>query len=215
MREVLVSRHDIDHLAESIGALDLSDSQRTLLSGIVAVINELIKSSDSSVDKLVLRVADQRELVVVAVDNQSPSLQIRGAFTPGALGHRDPAGGAKIGERVLKASGPKIGEGVLKASGPKIGEGVVQAGEPPVATDNQGRWGYGGVSARKAWPASRHPDDNIDLLAANAAEHSHPNFTYQGGPVISNPKVYTSYWGPAWGNDPEHQERMQHLDQFV
>ena len=217
MREVLVSRHDIDHLAESIGALDLSDSQRTLLSGIVAVINELIKASDSSVDKLVLRVADQRELVVVTVDDQSPSPhdQIRGAFTPGALGHRHPASGPKVGERVLKASGPKVGEGVLKASGPKVGEGVLKAGEPPVATYNQGRRGYGGVSAKKAWPASRHPDDDIDLLAANAVAYSHPNFTYQGGPVISNPKVYTSYWGPAWENDPAHQELRQDLDQFV
>jgi hypothetical protein len=96
---------------------------------------------------------------------------------------------------------------VLEASGPKVGEGVLQV--------NQARWGYGGVSAKKAWPASRHPDDDIDLLAANAVANSHPNFTYQGGPVISNPKVYTSYWGPAWERSRVHRQLRQDLDQFV
>ena len=232
MREVPVSRHDIDDLAENIDALDLSDSQRALLSGIVAVIRELIQASESSVNNLVLRVADQQELVVARVDDKLPSLrdQIRGAFTPGALGHGQPTGPTKVGEGVFRTSGPmKVGEGVFRTSGPmkvgegvfrttgpmKVGEGVVGLAGPPVADYKRSERGYGGVSGRRAWPASRHPDDDIDLLAANALAYSHANFTYQGGPVISNPKVFTSYWGPKWETDQEHQERKEHLDQFV
>ena len=229
MREVPVSRDDIDDLAENIDALDLSDSQRALLSGIVAVIRELIQASESSVNNLVLRVADQQELVVARVGDKLPSLrdQIRGAFTPGALGHGQPTGPMKVGEGVVRPTGPmKVGEGVVRPTGPmKVGEGVVRptgpmkVGEgvfgpagPPVADYKRSERGYGGVSSRRAWPASRHPDDDIDLLAANALAYSHANFTYQGGPVISNPKVFTSYWGPKW---EENRELREDLDQFV
>ena len=126
MREVPVSRHDIDDLAENIDALDLSDSQRALLSGIVAVIRELIQASESSVNNLVLRVADQQELVVARVDDKSPSLrdQIRGAFTPGALGHGQPTGPSEGRRRGGQAHRPmKVGEGVVRPTGPmKVGE---------------------------------------------------------------------------------------------
>ena len=232
MREVPVSRDDIDDLAENIDALDLSDSQRALLSGIVAVIRELIQASESSVNNLVLRVADQQELVVARVGDKLPSLrdQIRGAFTPGALGQGQPAGPMKVGEGVARPAGPmkvgegvarpagpmKVGEGVLRTPGPiKVGEGVLGPAGPPVADYKRSERGYGGVSSRIAWPASRHPDDDIDLLATNALAYSHANFTYQGGPVISSPKVYTSYWGPKWEENREHQERREHLDQFA
>jgi hypothetical protein len=220
MREVPVSRHDIDDLAGNIDALDLSDSQRALLSGIVTVIKELIETSESSVN-LVVRVADQQELVVLLVDDElrSPRDRIRGAFIPGALGRGQPPGRWKVGEHpgTMKVGPPgtmKVGEGVLRPGPMKVGEGVLRPAGPQAASYKRSGWGYGGVSAKKAWPASRHPDDDIEVLAANALADSHPNFTYQGGPVISNPNVYTSYWGPAW-EDPEHQELTKYLDQFV
>jgi hypothetical protein len=74
---------------------------------------------------------------------------------------------------------------------------------------------YGGVAARMGWPASRHPDDDHDLLTAAAAGGAHPNFGYQGGPVVKMPTVYTSFWGAAWQNDPTHLQRQSDLNQFV
>jgi hypothetical protein len=78
-----------------------------------------------------------------------------------------------------------------------------------------GSGSYGGVAAKMGWPASRHPDDNSDLLAAAAAAGAHPNFGYQGGPIIRNPQVYVSFWGPAWQADPEHTQRQANLNQFM
>lgn len=40
-----------------------------------------------------------------------------------------------------------------------------------------------------------------------------PNFTYQGGPVIASPQVYTSFWGALW-SDALHQARALRLNQF-
>jgi hypothetical protein len=74
---------------------------------------------------------------------------------------------------------------------------------------------YGGVAARMGWPASRHPDDDSDLLAAAAAAGAHPNFGYQGGPVVKTPTVYTTFWGAAWQNDPAHAQRQTNLNQFM
>jgi hypothetical protein len=74
---------------------------------------------------------------------------------------------------------------------------------------------FGGVSARQEWPASRHTDDNDDDLAAARKQGAHPHFTYQGGPIITSPTVYLTFWGAPWQSDPGHQQRQQHLTQFV
>ena len=39
-------------------------------------------------------------------------------------------------------------------------------------------------------------------------------FNYTGGPIISNPQVYATFWGPNW-NDAAHTTRRTDLVQFV
>src|SRR5947209_838530 len=39
-------------------------------------------------------------------------------------------------------------------------------------------------------------------------------FKYHGGPIITNPQVYTSFWGSLWGTDPQYQALARHLNQF-
>ncbi len=39
-------------------------------------------------------------------------------------------------------------------------------------------------------------------------------FRYHGGPIITHPQVYTSFWGSLWGTDPQYQALARHLNQF-
>lgn len=61
----------------------------------------------------------------------------------------------------------------------------------------------GGVSARKPVRS-----------AASPGKPAFPGFIYNGGPVITAPKVYTSFWGKLW-SDAAHQAAAQRLNQFV
>ena len=40
------------------------------------------------------------------------------------------------------------------------------------------------------------------------------NFGYQGGPIIADPQVHATFWGPAWA-DAEHTLRQADLAQFA
>jgi hypothetical protein len=42
-----------------------------------------------------------------------------------------------------------------------------------------------------------------------------PNFTFHGGPIITNPQVYTSFWGPLWQSDLAYQQRAIRLNHFL
>jgi hypothetical protein len=59
-------------------------------------------------------------------------------------------------------------------------------------------------------PALRRPP----LAAAQAGQPAYPGFVYNGGPVISRPVVYTSFWGALW-SDAAHQTAAQRLSQFI
>jgi hypothetical protein len=42
-----------------------------------------------------------------------------------------------------------------------------------------------------------------------------PNFSYHGGPVVHCAKLFSSFWGDAWLNDPTHIARAARLSQFL
>jgi len=75
-------------------------------------------------------------------------------------------------------------------------------------------WSFGGVSSRQRHPASRRADDSFGSSAAQFAATVGKDFADHGGPVISNPTVYISYWGAAW-SDKAHTTRRADLEQFV
>jgi len=62
----------------------------------------------------------------------------------------------------------------------------------------------GGVSPFRA----KHPSGMAPAVAA------HPDFVYNGGPVIRSPQVYTTFWGSQW-TDAAHTARAGRLNQFV
>ena len=42
-----------------------------------------------------------------------------------------------------------------------------------------------------------------------------PGFTYQGGPVITCPNMYSTFWGSEWLSDPAHLARAARMSQFL
>ena len=43
---------------------------------------------------------------------------------------------------------------------------------------------------------------------------AHPDFVYNGGPVITCPLIYVSFWGSMWLTDPAHIQAAGRLTQF-
>jgi len=67
----------------------------------------------------------------------------------------------------------------------------------------------GGVSAFRGALARERAE-----AAAAPLAPAFPGFTYNGGPVISCPLVYTSFWGSLWLSDPAHLQEAGRLSQF-
>jgi len=72
----------------------------------------------------------------------------------------------------------------------------------------------GGVHPRMHTGATHGAAPVAGHRARRHAAGSFPNFTYNGGPVIASPQVFSSYWGSLW-SDAAHQQRMQTLDQYL
>src|SRR5205085_5658556 len=55
----------------------------------------------------------------------------------------------------------------------------------------------------------------LSAFAAPAlAAGAQPDFINHGGPVVTNPNVFTSFWGDAWTRDQDHVNRSARLNQF-
>src|SRR4051812_6795997 len=53
----------------------------------------------------------------------------------------------------------------------------------------------GGVSPRLNMPAARGLKGLTEQRAGAVPAAAFPNFSFHGGPVISSPQVYSSFWG--------------------
>lgn len=76
-------------------------------------------------------------------------------------------------------------------------------------TDKEGR-SVGGVAA----PRPPHPGEGGRATMAGPAALAHPDFVYNGGPVITCPLIYVSFWGSLWLGDPGHIAQAGRLTQF-
>ncbi len=74
------------------------------------------------------------------------------------------------------------------------------------------RFAWGGVSSRPG-AAAIHGVAVGALPEAAVSAGAFPGFVYNGGPVISSPQVYTSFWGALW-SDADHQQQAARLNQF-
>jgi hypothetical protein len=74
---------------------------------------------------------------------------------------------------------------------------------------------YGGVSPVPYRPAARGVKAAREIGGPVAAAAAFPNFGYNGGPVVPCAKLFSSFWGDAWLNDPDHIGRAGLLNQFL
>ena len=86
---------------------------------------------------------------------------------------------------------------------------------PIPSSSPQKRLAYGGVSPKQKAPAL-HGQEMISSPKAPPTTQGvfTSTFVYNGGPVISCPQVYASFWGPNWVNDPAHLQTAGRLSQF-
>lgn len=77
-----------------------------------------------------------------------------------------------------------------------------QGGQQPTGTRR-----VGGVGAR--------PRPLIQRGEAGPLAPAIPDFVYNGGPVITCPFIYASFWGSLWLSDPAHLEAAGRLTQFL
>jgi hypothetical protein len=88
---------------------------------------------------------------------------------------------------------------------------------PSSTTPNlpQKRVAYGGVSPKLRAPALRGQQVvSVPKSGGGTPGVFSNTFTYNGGPVISCPWVYTTFWGPDWLSDPAHLQTAGLLSQF-
>jgi hypothetical protein len=83
-----------------------------------------------------------------------------------------------------------------------------------MASEQGGRRPYGGVGPVACTEGVGTAAGGVAPAAGAAGAGQHPDFVYNGGPVIRNPQVYTSFWGASW-SDAAHAARSAQLNQFV
>lgn len=77
------------------------------------------------------------------------------------------------------------------------------------------RVAFGGVAAEPHGNALHGQEAAAEYRGRAPVDASFPGFVYNGGPVVTCPLAYVSFWGSAWLNDPGHIAAAARLTQFV
>ena len=71
---------------------------------------------------------------------------------------------------------------------------------------------HGGVSPRKRGRVLHGA--TVVTPQAPSAKGKYPGFVFNGGPVVSSPRIFTSFWGPAWTAGAAQVTAAGRLEQF-
>lgn len=85
----------------------------------------------------------------------------------------------------------------------------------PVEKMDKSRRARGGVSAKRGISAAQNTRTITTLPGKQPTVGAFPGFVFHGGPVITFPQVYISFWGPMWSSDQAYVTRSQHLTEFL
>jgi hypothetical protein len=98
----------------------------------------------------------------------------------------------------------------------KVG-GVSAEVRPVKDTSAEKRSGrkVGGVSAKGQGERPPWLEAQPEAPGMGPAAPVHGDFVYNGGPVITCPLIYTSFWGSLWLSDPAHIQEAGRLSQFL
>jgi hypothetical protein len=99
----------------------------------------------------------------------------------------------------------------------KVGEVAIQE-RPLIEPSGNGKKAsgrtVGGVAAYRSGAKSEGVGIEVAPPSSGPAAPAHADFAYHGGPVISCPFMYTSFWGSLWQSDPAHLQEAGRLSQF-
>jgi hypothetical protein len=98
----------------------------------------------------------------------------------------------------------------IKSFGRQVG-GVAANVQPSKKKEEE--VAFGGVSAFKRGPSIHNPKKVMEARGVPVAAGAFPGFVYNGGPVVTCPFVYTSFWGSQWG-ELDHLVEAGRLSQF-
>src|SRR5579864_652258 len=85
----------------------------------------------------------------------------------------------------------------------------------PAPMPGQKRLTFGGVSPKQHGPAIKGQQVvSVPKSGSGTPPGAFPGFVYNGGPVITCPWVYTTFWGQNWLSDPAHLVNAGLLSQF-
>ena len=73
---------------------------------------------------------------------------------------------------------------------------------------------FGGVHAKRGEPALHELTPAPQPVGKASSAGIFPDFQYHGGPVVTCPLVYTSFWGPMWTSDQAHATSADRLNQY-
>ncbi len=71
---------------------------------------------------------------------------------------------------------------------------------------------YGGVNPRRRSPVLHGA--TVVVPRAPTSNGAYPAFVYNGGPVVSKPRVFSSFWGASWQSDASQQNAATRLQQY-
>jgi hypothetical protein len=106
------------------------------------------------------------------------------------------------------SSRKSTGAGKIKR-GPK-GAGKAAAKYPATAE----RIAWGGVSPVPQKAAGYGLQSVSDRQGPKITAAANPKFSWHGGPIVANPQVFSSFWGPTW-TKPANQKRATRLNQYL
>jgi len=95
--------------------------------------------------------------------------------------------------------------------------GGVAAEQRPVEVPTHGapRRAIGGVSAYRRGEKIEGAGLTVEAPTGGPFAAAHPDFVYNGGPVITCPFIYASFWGSRWLSDPAHLQQAARFTQFL
>lgn len=97
----------------------------------------------------------------------------------------------------------------------KVRQGSIGTG--PAATKYPAkteRIAWGGVSPVPQKAAGYGLQSVSDRQGPTITAAANPQFSWHGGPIVPNPQVFSSFWGPTW-TKPANQKRATRLNQYL
>src|SRR5262245_31011790 len=134
-----------------------------------------------------------------------------GASRKGLSGGSSAGGNPPAGGGLGGGGNPPAGGAGLIARAVSAGPITANATSYPKV---KGRVAWGGVSSIPAKAAAYGLVSIFEPPGPTIAAAANPGFRWHGGPIVSRPQVFSSFWGQTWSK-PANKQRADRLNQYL